>query len=83
MVAFFKDGSTKVKLRGQIIYLFTLMVLFIEDLSRIQRKMDLENYFYLMALNTLVFGWMINLMVKIASKNILMEVSILGCLSMV
>lgn len=60
MVHSLKDGSIKLKLWVKIISLFILMALFIEEPSKIHKKMDLESSFFIMATNTLDFGKMIN-----------------------
>ena len=83
MVHFFKDSSIREKLKVKITYLFTQMDLIIVVLLEIQKKMDQATFIFIMDINTLGLGSMINLMVKMESKTILTAVNISEDFSMV
>jgi hypothetical protein len=61
VAAIFKGGSIKERLKDKIIFLFILMVPFIEALLATLKKMDLAGFFSTMALSILVYGKMENL----------------------
>lgn len=80
MAVFSKVGLIRVKLKVKIIFSFILMGLFTEDLSRILKKMDLENSLIITDSNIKVLGKMISLMVLEEFRNIPMEANILETL---
>lgn len=78
MDAFSKVGLIRVRLKAKIIFSFILMGLFTEDLSKIPKKMDLENLLIITDSNIKVFGKMTRLMVLEELKIIQMVANILG-----
>lgn len=77
MVHFFRDGLIKEKSKDKTIFSSILMDLFIEDRSKILKRMGLEYFVTIMVLNMKDIGKMMNLMVKNVFKHTQMEVNIL------